>query len=205
MRISNALSLSLSLSLPLLHPPNPLLTRYIALDHEMDDISRIWRSAKDQLSTHQTEMKKQQERRAHFEKIKADGETFKMKQQMTTTKVCLDCQNIYQLSVCLYLCLSVDCLSSVCFSSSSVSCLYLCLSVDCISSVSCLYLCQLSVSLCAGGSDGRFLSPLLGKRITGETSGQRARESQVRPQPRHHWLSQAWKGGMGWDSVSPRV
>lgn len=111
-RISNALSLplSLSLSLPLLHPPNPPFTRYIALDHEMDDISRIWRSAKDQLSTHQTEMKKQQERRAHFEKIKADGETFKMKQQMTTTKVCLDCQNIYRLSVCLHLCLSVDCL-----------------------------------------------------------------------------------------------
>lgn len=89
----------------------------------MDDISRIWRSAKDQLSTHQTEMKKQQERRAHFEKIKADGETFKMKQQMTTTKVCLDCQNIYRLSVCLHFCLSVDCLS-----------------VDCISSVSYLYL-----------------------------------------------------------------
>ena len=78
--------------------------RYIALDHEMEDISRIWRSAKDQLATHQVEMKKQQERRAHFDKIKPDGVSFKIKHQpMTTTKV--DC-----LSACLSVCLSV-CLS----------------------------------------------------------------------------------------------
>ena len=83
--------------------------RYIALDHEMEDISRIWRSAKDQLATHQVEMKKQQERRAHFDKIKPDGVSFKIKHQpMTTTKVdCLSvCLSVY-LFVCPKLSLSV--------------------------------------------------------------------------------------------------
>lgn len=75
----------------------------------MEDISRIWRSAKDQLATHQVEMKKQQERRAHFDKIKPDGVSFKIKHQpMTTTKV--DCLSVclFDSLACLSICLSVS-------------------------------------------------------------------------------------------------
>jgi len=86
----------------------------------------------------------------------------------------------------------------------SVGCQSVCTSVSQLT-VSLLPVVCISVSylyLCAGVSDGWFLSPLLGKRITGETSGQRARESQVRPQPQT-LLSQPSMEGR--DSLSPRV
>ncbi len=43
----------------------------------MEEICRVWRSAKEQLNS------RQEERRQHLEKIKADGESFRqMKQQL---------------------------------------------------------------------------------------------------------------------------
>lgn len=49
----------------------------MALDHEMEDISRIWKAAKDHLNHQQDAHRKLMERRAQ---IKADGENFKQKQ-----------------------------------------------------------------------------------------------------------------------------
>ena len=70
----------------------------MALDQEMDAISHIWRSAKDHLNTHQDLQRKQLEKKkAHFEKIRADGESFKQmkrqQQQASDTKSKEDKEN----------------------------------------------------------------------------------------------------------------
>ena len=63
----------LPLPLPAIHPP----FRYATLDHEMDDISRIWKAAKEHLNHQQDAHRKMIERRAQ---IKIDGESFKQRQ-----------------------------------------------------------------------------------------------------------------------------
>lgn len=60
-----------------------LSQRYVALDQEMEDICRVWKSAKDQLNTHQH---RQQERRQHLERIRADGEALKQMKQQAVAK-----------------------------------------------------------------------------------------------------------------------
>ncbi len=54
------------------------MCRYVALDQEMREVCLIWRAAKDQISTYQEDQRKKLERKkAHFERIIADGESFK--------------------------------------------------------------------------------------------------------------------------------
>lgn len=52
----------------------------------MEDISLIWRSAKDHLSTHQDSQRARlEQKKAHLDKIRADGESFKaLKRQQLT-------------------------------------------------------------------------------------------------------------------------
>ena len=93
----------------------------MSLDEEMEEISRIWRSAKDQLNNHQEVHRKQLEKKkAHYEKIRADGESFKqMKRQQqqasSSERIREDKENskprsvwvcvcAYMLDVCVHVC-----------------------------------------------------------------------------------------------------
>ena len=56
--------------------PHSLGCRYGVLDHEMEEISRIWKAAKEHLNHQQDAHRKLIERRAQ---IKADGDNFKQR------------------------------------------------------------------------------------------------------------------------------
>ena len=63
----------------------------MALDREMQEVCLIWRAAKDQISCYQDQQRKKLERKkAHFEKIIADGESFKQLKRQTQCAVAAD-------------------------------------------------------------------------------------------------------------------
>ena len=80
----------------------------------MEDISLIWRSAKDHLSTHQDSQQRTrlEQKKAHLDKIRADGESFKaLKRQQLTNGDDKDKENSQpgsvQLRNVMYICTCV--------------------------------------------------------------------------------------------------